>query len=55
MSLLKERILSLKEVSENFFNIYIKNFKSDMSEIKFNKFRLFFLNIIHEVKIYFYI
>ena len=50
MSFLKERILFLYESSQIFFYSFIRLFKSDMSISKFNKFRLYFLNLIIEVK-----
>lgn len=50
MSFLKERILFLYESSQIFFDSFIRLFKSDMSISKFNKFRLYFLNLIIEVK-----
>ncbi len=53
MSFLKERILFLFESSQIFFDSFTRLFKSDMSESKFNKFRLYFLNLISEVKKHF--
>ncbi len=53
MSFLKERILFLFESSQIFFDSFTRLFKSDMSESKFNKFRLYFLNLITEVKNHF--
>lgn len=53
MSFLKERILFLYESSQIFFDSFTRVFKSDMSVSKFNKFRLYFLNLITEVKNHF--
>jgi hypothetical protein len=50
MSTTKEKIKQLFISNELFHEKYIKNFKSNMSDIQFNKFRLYFLNIITEVK-----
>ena len=50
MSGKREKIKKLFISNELFHEKYIKNFKSNMSDIQFNKFRLYFLNIITEVK-----
>ena len=53
MSILNERISTFFESSQQFYNKYILNFKSNMSISKFNKFRLYFINLIQDVKINF--
>ena len=50
MSGKRDKIKKLFISNELFHEKYIKNFKSNMSDIQFNKFRLYFLNIITEVK-----
>jgi hypothetical protein len=54
MSTTKEKIKQLFISNELFHEKYIKNFENNMSDIEFNKFRLYFLNIITEVKFIFY-
>ena len=42
----------LKEIStnvSNFFDKFISTFNPDMSDKKFNKFRLYFINLLTEV------
>jgi hypothetical protein len=44
----------LKEIStnvSNFFDKFITTFNPDMSDKKFNKFRLYFINLLTEVNI----
>ena len=38
--------------SKNFYNEYIKNFTPDISSEEFNKFRIYFINLLSEVKIH---
>ncbi len=51
MFFLKERIYSLLRSSQLFFDSYICKFENEMPEKKFNKFRLYFLNLVTEVNI----
>ena len=55
MSILNDRITTFFESSQQFYNKYILNFKSNMSISKFNKFRLYFINLIQDVKKYFFL
>jgi hypothetical protein len=52
MSNLNLKIQSLYIISQNFFEKYTKHFESGMDYKKFNKFRLYFLNILIEVNDY---
>ena len=45
-----DKLKNFKESCEHFFLKYTKTFISDMPPEQFNKFRLYFLNILFEVK-----
>jgi hypothetical protein len=49
MSLLYSKIQSIYNNYQEFYQKYIKDFESGMSSYKFNKFRLYFLNLISKV------
>lgn len=44
-----ERLKELREEAIAFHNAYVKHFSSNLPEDKFNKFRLYFLNLINDV------
>lgn len=44
-----ERLRELKDEAIAFHNAYVKDFTSNLSEERFNKFRLYFLNLINDV------
>ena len=54
MSNIKTQIETLFNSCQKFYDLYITNFKTEMKEENFNKFRLYFLNIINEVKFKFF-
>ena len=54
MSNIKTQIETLLNSCQQFYDLYITNFKTEMKEENFNKFRLYFLNIINEVKFKFF-
>lgn len=49
MSNLNLKMKSIYDISQDYFEKYIKNFENGMDDKKFNKFRLYFLNILSEV------
>jgi hypothetical protein len=54
MSNIKTQIETLFNSCQQFYDLYITNFKIEMNEENFNKFRLYFLNLINEVKFKFF-
>ena len=54
MSQLKTEIQNLYHSSQLFYESYVSNFKNETSIESFNKFRLYFLNIINEVNFIFF-
>lgn len=46
---MSEKLYNLEQIAKKFFNKHIKSSDSGMPSKKFNKFRLYFLNIIIEV------
>lgn len=44
-----ERLKELSKEAITFHNAYVKSFTSFLSETKFNKFRLYFMNLIQDV------
>ena len=53
MSQLKTEIQNLYNSSQLFYESYVANFKNETSIESFNKFRLYFLNLINEVNFIF--
>ena len=54
MSKIKSEIQNIYNSSQLFYEQYISNFKNETSIESFNKFRLYFLNIINEVNFIFF-
>lgn len=46
---MSEKLYNFEQIANKFFNKHIKSSDSGMPSKKFNKFRLYFLNIIIEV------
>ena len=55
MSINNSDLESVYKISEIFYKKYIQSFKSGMDPKKFNKFRLYFHNIIIEVILIYHI
>jgi hypothetical protein len=53
MSYFRTKLSDLFESSQLFYNSYILYFNNAISSSKFNKFRLYFLSLITEVKNFF--
>ena len=51
MSSVLEKIKSIKHSYECFFDLFVNNFNPQMPIEQFDKFRLFFINSLNEVKI----